>query len=72
VAVGDAIELETLTETLADSITELFVVDPPDVWVLEPTETPSITLVTCYPFYFVGSAPRRFVVRAERRIGADP
>jgi sortase A len=32
---------------------------------LEPTNAPSITLVTCYPFYFVGSAPERFIVRAE-------
>ena len=47
------------------TITELFLVDPPDVWVLEPTENPSITLVTCYPFYFVGSAPQRYIVRAE-------
>jgi sortase A len=34
--------------------------------VLDPTESPSITLVTCYPFYFVGSAPQRYIVRAVR------
>jgi sortase (surface protein transpeptidase) len=33
--------------------------------VLAPTERPSVTLVTCYPFYFVGSAPQRFIVRGE-------
>ena len=33
--------------------------------VLEPTATQSVTLVTCFPFYYVGSAPRRFIVRAE-------
>ena len=32
---------------------------------LAPTARPSITLVTCYPFYFVGSAPQRYIVRAE-------
>ena len=39
-------------------------VDPEDVSVLDPTSTRVLTLVTCYPFYFVGSAPRRFIVRA--------
>jgi len=33
---------------------------------LDPTSSASLTLVTCYPFYFVGSAPQRFIVRAVR------
>ncbi|RPI55362.1 MAG: class D sortase [Acidobacteria bacterium] len=41
------------------------IVDPDDVWVLAPTPTPTITLITCYPFSFVGRAPRRFIVQAE-------
>jgi LPXTG-site transpeptidase (sortase) family protein len=41
------------------------IVDPGDVWVIAPTETPTITLITCYPFSFVGNAPKRFVVQAE-------
>jgi sortase A len=41
------------------------VVDPHDVWVLDPTEHAALTLVTCYPFRYVGSAPQRFVVRAQ-------
>jgi sortase A len=36
------------------------------VSVLDPTPAPAVTLVTCYPFYFVGSAPQRFIVRAIR------
>jgi len=40
--------------------------DPAEVSVLAPTTTESVTLVTCYPFYYVGSAPRRFIVRAQR------
>jgi sortase A len=40
------------------------VVAPGDVSVLEPTDRPSLTLVTCHPFYFVGNAPDRYVVRA--------
>lgn len=42
------------------------IVRPEDVWVLDPTATPSLTLVTCYPFSYVGNAPQRFVIRAER------
>jgi sortase A len=42
------------------------IVSPRDVAVLDPGKTEILTLVTCYPFYFVGSAPDRFIVRAER------
>jgi sortase A len=42
------------------------VVDPDDVSVLDPAASEILTLVTCYPFFFVGSAPQRFIVRAER------
>jgi sortase A len=41
------------------------IVDPDDVWVIAPTETPTITLITCYPFSFIGNAPKRFIVQAE-------
>jgi sortase A len=64
--IGDVIELETLDGRSRYAITETMIVDPSDVWVLAPTEQPTLTLVTCYPFYFVGSAPQRFIVRAER------
>jgi sortase A len=40
------------------------IVQPKDVWVLNATSYPALTLVTCYPFWYVGSAPQRFVVRA--------
>lgn len=66
IVVGDLIQIETLTGESTYTITETWIVEPPDVWVLEPTESPSLTLVTCYPFYFAGSAPQRFIVRAER------
>jgi sortase A len=71
IAEGDLIELETLDGTLTYVISNIYIVDPPDVWVLEHTEVPSLTLVTCYPFYFVGSAPKRFIVRAEFDDGAE-
>jgi sortase A len=41
------------------------IVNPDDVWVLAPTATPSLTLITCYPFSYVGNAPKRFIVQAE-------
>jgi sortase A len=40
------------------------VVEPTDVHVLDPTDSPIVTLITCYPFRFVGRAPQRFIVRA--------
>ena len=42
------------------------IVSPDEVAVLDPSKSEILTLVTCYPFYFVGSAPERFIVRAER------
>ena len=47
-------------------VERIWIVDPEDVSVIDPTEAPSVTLVTCYPFYFIGPAPRRFIVRAVR------
>ena len=66
VNVGDAIELETLQETQTYRIERTWIVNPDDVSVLDPTPAQSITLVTCYPFYFVGSAPQRYIIRAVR------
>ncbi len=40
------------------------VVSPKDTWVRKPTPTAALTLVTCYPFTYIGSAPDRFIVRA--------
>ena len=67
IVVGNVIELETLHGTDAYRVERTWIVNPEDVSVLDPTPTRSITLVTCYPFYFVGSAPQRFIVRAAMR-----
>ena len=61
---GDVIELDTLQGNDSYRVERVWVVDPEDVSVLDPTSTRALTLVTCYPFYYVGSAPRRFIVRA--------
>lgn len=64
IAAGDAIELETLKERQSYLVERTWIVEPEDVSVLDPTPTRSLTLVTCYPFYYIGSAPQRFIVRA--------
>jgi sortase A len=64
VATGDVIEVVTTAHTVTYRVERTWIVVPDDVWVLDPTPSPAITLVTCYPFYFIGSAPQRFIVRA--------
>jgi sortase A len=66
IANGDVLELEGRDRVDRYVVERTWIVDPEDVSVLDPTPAPSITLVTCYPFYFVGSAPQRFIVRAVR------
>jgi sortase A len=62
----DDITLTTTTGTYRYRVDSVQVVRPDDVQVLAPSDRASLTLVTCYPFYFVGSAPKRYVVRAEQ------
>jgi sortase A len=64
VQAGDVIELETPGANQTYRIERTWIVDPEEVSVLDSTSTRALTVVTCYPFYFVGSAPRRFIVRA--------
>jgi sortase A len=64
IAEGDAIEIQTLGGRDTYRVERTWIVEPEDVSVLDPTPSRSLTLVTCYPFYFVGSAPQRFIVRA--------
>jgi sortase A len=61
---GDRIRLVTLGESFEYTVQEIRVVEPEEVQVLDPTSTPVLTLLTCYPFYYLGSAPKRFIVRA--------
>lgn len=62
----DEIHLTTPDGAYTYRVERTDVVDPDDVWVLDPTDHPALTLVTCYPFNFIGSAPQRFIVRATR------
>jgi len=67
VGAGDLIELEVPGRTEQYVVTEVQIVHPEDTSVLLPTATPTLTLVTCFPFYYVGSAPERYVVKASIR-----
>ena len=60
----DEIRVVTPDGTFRYRVQRTNVVEPDDVWVLDPTGHPALTLVTCYPFSYVGSAPQRFIVRA--------
>ena len=66
VVVGDTIELDLKDRVEFYRVTNMLVVDPSDVSVLRDRSLPTLTLVTCYPFYFVGNAPKRYVVQAVR------
>ena len=67
---GDAIALETPAGNFEYRVESIVVTSPTDVALLKPTEDRMLTLVTCFPFYYVGPAPRRFIVRA--RLMANP
>lgn len=67
VRAGDTISLATPHGDLHYQVDSVFVVDPDEVHVLAPPPTGEmVTLVTCYPFYYVGPAPRRFIVQGHR------
>jgi len=65
-------EIELLRPGNSDTyvVDAINLVDPSDVSVLKPTRVASLTLVTCYPFYYIGSAPQRYIVRASIK-GSD-
>jgi sortase A len=64
VAVGDTIEVDRHGHTDRYKIQRTKIVFPSDVSVLNPTPDSELTLITCYPFYYVGSAPQRYIVQA--------
>ena len=67
IELGDEITITTVDGLESYVVLELSIVDPTAIEVLDPTVQQSVTLVTCYPFYFVGHAPERFIVRAVKR-----
>ncbi len=71
IRVGDELHVSTLHGDFRYQVRDTMVVGPNDLWVLDPTDRPTLTLITCYPFSYVGKAPGRFIVRAERTTTAE-
>jgi len=69
---GDIILLDEADKTEEYIVKQTQIVNPEDTYVLAPTNEATVTLVTCFPFYFVGSAPQRFIVTATRRNSSRP
>jgi sortase A len=66
---GDEIRVTTTRGTFDYRVISTEIVEPDDVSVLAPTASRSLTLVTCYPFVYVGQAPQRFIIHASPRAG---
>ena len=62
---GDDVILERGGRTFRYRVDEMSVVNPDNTGSLRPTKDSVLTLITCYPFHYIGSAPRRFIVRAD-------
>ena len=64
---GDSIQFATASGTWEYIVDSSETVDPEDTRAMESRAREELTLITCYPFYFVGSAPKRFIVHARPR-----
>ena len=64
--IKDEIQFSTLKGDFKYEVESLIVVEPDNVGVLAPSSENVLTLVTCYPFFYIGPAPKRFVVRARQ------
>jgi sortase A len=62
---GDRMTLSTPRGDFMYSVRRVVIVSPQDLSVLAPTTTRSLTLITCYPFQYIGHAPQRFVIQAD-------
>jgi sortase A len=62
---GDQIKIAAPSGDYLYKVDQIEIVDPSNTSVLKKRSRPSLTLVTCYPFYFVGDAPQRFIVHAS-------
>jgi len=71
IGLGDTVQMLTPSRTESYVIDRITIVERSDVSVLAPSPRASLTLVTCYPFYFVGSAPKRYIVQASV-VNSDP
>jgi sortase A len=63
----DEIQIQTATDLSRYEVDGVEIVDPANIAVLAPSSDSALTLVTCYPFHFIGAAPKRFVVHAHKK-----
>jgi sortase A len=61
----DVVDVATKFGTRRYRVASTEVVDPTEIGVEAPTSAPTLTLITCYPFYYIGNAPQRFIIRAR-------
>lgn len=71
IEVGDEVIFRTSRQVLHYRVTRTAIVEPDDVSVLKPRPDSALTLITCYPFHYIGNAPQRFIVHAQR-VDAQP
>jgi LPXTG-site transpeptidase (sortase) family protein len=71
IKIGDLIEVRTRIKVHRYRVTSIDIVDAEDKRLLVDTDLPSITLVTCYPFYYIGNAPKRFIVAGKYQWSSD-
>ncbi|MGC2828345.1 MAG: class D sortase, partial [Candidatus Acidiferrum sp.] len=69
IRLGDSITIKTRARSFEYVVESIEVVAPTDIRVLEPSTGHDLTLLTCFPFHYVGPAPKRFVVRARQLDG---
>ena len=72
IAPGDVLELVRPGHSDRYVVSQIRIVTPEDTSVLNPTAVPTLTLVTCFPFYFVGHAPKRYIVTAQLDPAHEP
>ncbi len=65
IRVGDVIEVTGHSAVVRYAVTSMKIVEPTDISVLDASDSNTLTLVTCFPFVYVGHAPHRFIVRAS-------
>jgi sortase A len=71
IKLGDLIEIRTHVKVHRYRVSSIDIVDQTDKRLLADTELPVVTLVTCYPFYYLGNAPQRYIVAATYEWTSD-
>jgi len=64
IEMGDEIEIQTTRGVETYEVSSITIIPKSDISILEPSTDKILTIVTCYPFYFVGHAPKRYIVKA--------